>query len=68
VVAGGQGAARRVPVVLPAVQAITVTSAALGGWPDPVLVVLPPGYASHPRLRYPVLYCCTEFPGCPTSS
>jgi S-formylglutathione hydrolase FrmB len=65
VVAGGQGAARRVPVILGAVQAITVTSAALGGWPDPVLVVLPPGYASHPRLRYPVLYLLHGVPGLP---
>jgi hypothetical protein len=65
VVAGGQGAVRRVPVILPAVQAITVTSAALGGWPDPVLVVLPPGYASHPGLRYPLLYLLHGVPGLP---
>jgi enterochelin esterase-like enzyme len=59
----GRGGARRVPVVLPTVQSITVTSRALGGYPDPVLVVLPPGYAAHPRQRYPVLYLLHGFPG-----
>ena len=55
----------RVPVVLPAVQGITVTSPALGGYADPVYVVLPPGYASHPGQRYPVLYLLHGFPGEP---
>ena len=55
----------RVPVVLPAVQSITVTSPALGGYADPVYVVLPPGYASHPGQRYPVLYLLHGFPGQP---
>jgi S-formylglutathione hydrolase FrmB len=56
---------RRVPVVLPAVQTIQVRSAALGGYSDRVDVVLPPGYARHPRGRYPVLYLLHGFPGEP---
>lgn len=56
---------RRVPVVLPVVQTIKVRSAALGGYPDQVDVVLPPGYARHPRQRYPVLYLLHGFPGGP---
>jgi len=52
-----------VPVVLPRVQNITVHSPALGGYADPVMVVLPPGYASHPLQRYPVLYLLHGFPG-----
>jgi len=52
-----------VPVVLPRVQNITVHSPALGGYADPVIVVLPPGYASHPLQRYPVLYLLHGFPG-----
>ncbi len=64
VVRSGAGV-RRVPVVLPTVQNITVTSPALGGYPDPVYVVLPPGYSSHPAQRYPVLYLLHGFPGQP---
>jgi S-formylglutathione hydrolase FrmB len=45
------------------VQNITVPSPALGGYADPVMVVLPPGYASHPLQRYPVLYLLHGFPG-----
>ncbi len=56
---------RQVTVVMPAVQAITVRSPALGGYPDQVYVVLPPGYASHPQQRYPVLYLLHGFPGLP---
>lgn len=56
---------RRVPVVLPTVQMITVTSRALGGYADPMYVVLPPGYASHPGRRYPVLYLLHGVPGEP---
>lgn len=63
-VAGPRGA-RRVPVALASVQSTTVTSPALGGYADPVYVVLPPGYASHPRQRYPVLYLLHGFPGEP---
>ena len=63
VVSHGPAGNRRVTVVLPAVQDITVTSPALGGYPDKVTVVLPPGYASHPGQRYPVLYLLHGFPG-----
>jgi enterochelin esterase-like enzyme len=59
------GRTRRVPVVLPTVQSITVRSPALDGYADPVLVVLPPGYANHPEQRYPVLYLLHGFPGQP---
>jgi enterochelin esterase-like enzyme len=61
----GPGGARQVPVVVPTVQGITVASPALGGYADPVSVVLPPGYARHPRHRYPVLYLLHGFPGLP---
>ena len=44
---------------------IEVTSAALGGRHQPVDVYLPPGYASHPRERYPVLYLLHGEPGRP---
>jgi enterochelin esterase-like enzyme len=40
-------------------------SAALGGRRQPVDVYLPPGYASHPRMRYAVLYLLHGFPGRP---
>ena len=42
-----------------------VASAALGGRSQPVDVYLPPGYALHPRRRYPVLYLLHGFPGRP---
>ncbi len=58
----------RIVTVIPAtVQQITVTSPALGGWPDPVDVVLPPGYAAHPKQRYPVLYLLHGVPGDPSN-
>jgi len=60
------GTTRRVPVILPTVQSIVVRSRALGGYPDQVDVVLPPGYASHPAQRYPVLYLLHGFPGQPS--
>ena len=44
---------------------IEVPSAALGGRSQQVDVYLPPGYASHPRRRYPVLYLLHGFPGRP---
>lgn len=44
---------------------IYVTSAALGGRSQPVDVYLPPGYATHPRRRYPVLYLLHGVPGRP---
>jgi enterochelin esterase-like enzyme len=59
----GAAGTRQVPVVLPTLQTITVRSPALGGYPDPVYVLLPPGYASHPQQRYPVLYLLHGFPG-----
>src|SRR5262245_62831956 len=42
-----------------------VASAALGGRHQPVDVYLPPGYAMHPRRRYPVLYLLHGEPGRP---
>jgi len=44
---------------------LEVASAALGGRHQPVDVYLPPGYASHPRRRYPVLYLLHGEPGRP---
>jgi enterochelin esterase-like enzyme len=44
---------------------IEVRSPALGGRSQPVDVYLPPGYASHPRRRYPVLYLLHGEPGRP---
>lgn len=44
---------------------IRVTSAALGGRSQDVYVYLPPGYASHPQRRYPVVYLLHGFPGRP---
>ncbi len=67
VVAGPAGATRQVPVVAPTVESITVRSPALGGYADQVYVVLPPGYASHPGQRYPVLYLLHGFPGQPVT-
>jgi enterochelin esterase-like enzyme len=42
-----------------------VTSTALGNRRQPVDVYLPPGYASHPHRRYPVLYLLHGVPGRP---
>jgi enterochelin esterase-like enzyme len=44
---------------------IDVASAALGGRRQPVDVYLPPGYATHPHERYPVLYLLHGEPGRP---
>jgi enterochelin esterase-like enzyme len=44
---------------------IEVASAALGGRHQPVDVYLPPGYATHPHERYPVLYLLHGEPGRP---
>src|SRR5215831_1253413 len=44
---------------------IDVASAALGGRRQPVDVYLPPGYATHPHRRYPVLYLLHGVPGRP---
>jgi len=61
------GGARRVPVAGPAVQSFSLPSPALGGYPDQVQVVLPPGYSAHPAQRYPVLYLLHGFPGLPSN-
>jgi enterochelin esterase-like enzyme len=42
-----------------------LASPALGGRRQPVDVYLPPGYASHPRRAYPVLYLLHGVPGRP---
>jgi enterochelin esterase-like enzyme len=44
-----------------------VRSPALGGRRQPVDVYLPPGYATHPAERYPVVYMLHGFPGFPAS-
>jgi len=46
-------------------QRFYLASAALGGRRQPVDVYLPPGYAAHPRRRYPVLYLLHGVPGRP---
>jgi putative tributyrin esterase len=61
------GAARRVAVEPASVQKLTLTTRALGGFPDTVYVVLPPGYARHPGQRYPVLYLLHGNPGEPNN-
>jgi enterochelin esterase-like enzyme len=65
VVVHRHGTVRQVPVVLAQVQQIYVASPDIGGFRDPVFVVLPPGYASHPAERYPVLYLLHGSPGDP---
>jgi enterochelin esterase-like enzyme len=47
-------------------QTISVRSAAIGGLRQKVLVYLPPGYASRPQRRYPVLYLLHGVPGQPS--
>jgi enterochelin esterase-like enzyme len=42
-----------------------VSSPALGGRRQPVDAYLPPGYAQHPRRRYPVVYLLHGVPGRP---
>ncbi len=46
-------------------QTIAVTSKALGGRSQEVVVYLPPGYDTNPTRRYPVLYLLHGFPGKP---
>jgi enterochelin esterase-like enzyme len=57
----------KVKVIPATVQTIVVTSPALGGYPDKVVVVLPPGYASQQARRYPVLYLLHGVPGAPSN-
>ena len=69
VVVRGPRGPRTVRVVLPTMQTITVTGQAIGGFHDPVYVVLPPGYASHPRQPVtPSYICCTASPASPGGS
>jgi S-formylglutathione hydrolase FrmB len=67
VVVHQHGRAQRVPVIPVSVRQITIRSRALGGYPDQVQVVLPPGYASHPTLRYPAFYLLIGSPGEPSN-
>lgn len=46
-------------------ETISVTSAAIGGRHQRVVVYLPPGYARQPARRYPVFYLLHGFPGRP---
>ncbi len=41
---------------------------AISGVTGTVLVLLPPGYSTHPRHRYPVLEMMTGYPGVPASA
>jgi enterochelin esterase-like enzyme len=50
-----------------AVQTIAVSSSAIGGRSQQVIVFLPPGYAAHPRRRYPVFYLLHGSPGLPNA-
>jgi enterochelin esterase-like enzyme len=59
------GTSHRVAVEPASVHRLTLTTKALGGFPDTVYVVLPPGYASHPHQHYPVLYLLHGNPGEP---
>ncbi|HEV2361504.1 MAG TPA: alpha/beta hydrolase-fold protein [Acidimicrobiales bacterium] len=64
----GVGPARhKVDVLHATVQDVNVTSADLGGWPDPCYVILPPGYDPSGSIRYPVLYLLHGTPGAPTN-
>ena len=67
VVVHRHGVTRSVRVIPASVQQITVASKVLGGYQDQVYVVLPPGYAAHPKQRYPVLYLLHGFPGYPSN-
>jgi enterochelin esterase-like enzyme len=48
-------------------QTISVTSPAIGGRRQQVIVYLPPGYAAHPNRRYPVFYLLHGSPGLPNA-
>ncbi len=61
--------ARQVPVITTTVQSITVQSPALGGYADPVFVVLPPpGMPVIPGRVIRSCTCCTDSPASPRSS
>jgi enterochelin esterase-like enzyme len=59
------GRTRVVRVVPATTQRILVRASALKRWADPVYIVLPPGYAQHPWVHYPVLFLLHGFPGEP---
>jgi enterochelin esterase-like enzyme len=61
------GGSRLVRVAQANVVSIDVQSNDLGGWSDPVEVVLPPGYRDDPKRRYPVLYLLDGSPGMPSN-
>lgn len=64
VVVERQGSTRHVVDVSPGtVEHITVKSPALGGASVPVWVYLPPGYFTHPSMKYPTMYLLHGFPG-----
>src|ERR1700693_4619980 len=44
-------------------QIISIKSAAIGGRSQQTYVYLPPGYAQHPKKRYPVIYLLHGYPG-----
>jgi len=67
VVANTGGRPIRVKVVPTSEQTIDVMSPALAGYRDRADIVLPPGYASHPGRRYPVLYLLHGAPGLPSN-
>ena len=46
-------------------ESLEVTSPALGGRTQQVIVYLPPGYDSNPSRRFPVVYLLHGFPGRP---
>jgi len=48
-------------------QTISVRSPAIGRRSQQVIVFLPPGYAQHPRRRYPVFYLLHGSPGLPNA-
>ena len=48
-------------------ETIAVRSAAIGGRSQQVIVYLPPGYAGHPKRRYPVFYLLHGSPGLPNA-
>jgi len=57
---------RAVAVGSATVESLSVPSPSLGGRSDPVLVVLPPGYADSPGRRYPSVYLLHGVPGRPS--
>jgi S-formylglutathione hydrolase FrmB len=61
------GVLRRVAVTPVSVHQISIVSRSIGGYSDPVDVVLPPGYSNQPRRRYPVLYLLEGSPGSPSN-